>query len=130
MSVLEKWIWNPLTPASVPAGARISAGKSGSVLMSLPTSAEVSVNCVPASCMPSPESPAKRIVTEGTACTGLCRPFAPCGDAPPCGVPGGAWGACAAEALGWFEAAGGAFVWVVPVVRLMTVFDCESGPSF
>ena len=30
------------------AGGGISAGKSGSVLMSLPTSAEVSVNCVPA----------------------------------------------------------------------------------
>src|SRR5215216_18464 len=71
MSVEEKWIWNPETPASVPAGARISAGKSGSVLMSLPTSADVSVNCVPASCMPSPESPAKRIVTEGKRVTGF-----------------------------------------------------------
>ena len=55
----------------MPAGARISAGKSGSVLMSLPTRADVSVNCVPASCMPSPESPAKRIVTDGSVCTGL-----------------------------------------------------------
>ena len=33
---LEKLIWNALTPASDPAGARISAGKSGSVLKSLP----------------------------------------------------------------------------------------------
>src|SRR5687767_15508638 len=66
MSVLENWIWYPETPASVPAGARISAGKSGNVLMSLPTRAEVSVNCVPASCIPSPESPAKRIVTLGS----------------------------------------------------------------
>ena len=32
----EKWIWNPETPGSEPAGARISAGKSGNVLMSLP----------------------------------------------------------------------------------------------
>ena len=28
-SLDEKWTWNPLTPGSVPAGARISAGKSG-----------------------------------------------------------------------------------------------------
>ena len=31
-----KLIWKPETPGSEPAGARISAGKSGSVLMSLP----------------------------------------------------------------------------------------------
>src|SRR5207253_6851680 len=36
---------------------------SGTVLMSLPNTAEVRVNWVPVSCMPSPESPAKRIVT-------------------------------------------------------------------
>src|SRR5213082_1392808 len=71
MSVLEKWIWNPLTPASVPAGARISAGKSGSVLMSLPISADVSVNCIPANCIPSPESPAKRTVTDGSLWMGF-----------------------------------------------------------
>src|SRR5688500_963322 len=71
MSLDENWIWYPLTPASVPAGARISAGKSGSVLMSLPTSADVSVNCVPASCIPSPLSPAKRIVTDGSVVIGL-----------------------------------------------------------
>ena len=29
MSSLAKWIWKPDTPASEPAGARISAGKSG-----------------------------------------------------------------------------------------------------
>src|SRR5438445_5158901 len=77
MSVEEKWIWNPDTPASVPAGARISAGKSGSVLMSLPTSADVSVNCVPANCMPSPLSPAKRTVTDGSATTGFGWPLVP-----------------------------------------------------
>src|ERR1043165_5926186 len=71
MSVDEKWTWKPLTPASVPAGARISAGKSGNVLISLPTSAEVSVNCVPASCIPSPESPANRMVTDGNFVIGL-----------------------------------------------------------
>ena len=43
--------------------------------MSLPTRADVSVNCVPASCMPSPESPAKRMVTDGSAWIGL--PFPP-----------------------------------------------------
>src|ERR1051326_7898462 len=63
MSWLEKFNWKPLTPGKLPAGARISAGKSGSVEMSLPTIAEVLVNCVPVSCMPSPESPAKRMVT-------------------------------------------------------------------
>src|SRR2546423_6992005 len=31
--------------------------------MSLPTIAEVLVNCVPVNCIPSPESPANRIVT-------------------------------------------------------------------
>ena len=63
MSWLEKFNWNPLTPGKLPAGARISAGKSGSVEMSLPTTAEVLVNCVPVNCIPSPESPAKRMVT-------------------------------------------------------------------
>ena len=37
MSEALKWTWNPETPASVPAGARISAGKSGNVAMSLPS---------------------------------------------------------------------------------------------
>ena len=63
MSRLLKLTWNPLTPGKEPAGARISAGKSGNVLMSLPRMADVLVNCVPVNCMPSPESPAKRIVT-------------------------------------------------------------------
>ena len=56
----EKLIWNPDTPYSVPAGARISAGKSGNVERSLPTMAAVVVNCEPVTCMPSPESPQKR----------------------------------------------------------------------
>src|SRR5919201_5723303 len=73
MSWLEKCTWNPDTPASVPAGARISAGKSGRVLTSLPRMAEALVNWVPASCMPSPESPAKRMVTESSSCTGARR---------------------------------------------------------
>src|SRR5258708_5545132 len=63
MSWLEKFNWKPLTPGRLPAGARISAGKSGNVEMSLPIIADVLVNCVPVSCMPSPESPAKRMVT-------------------------------------------------------------------
>src|SRR5262245_29978398 len=63
MSRLLKFNWNPLTPGSDPAGARISAGKSGKVLISLPNTAEVFVNCVPVTCIPSPESPANRMVT-------------------------------------------------------------------
>src|SRR5215510_11406599 len=44
------------------------AGKTaGRVEMSLPTIAEVLVNCVPVSCIPSPESPAKRIVTASSS---------------------------------------------------------------
>ena len=69
MSVDEKLIWNPDTPGSEPAGARISAGKSGSVLMSLPKTAAVRVNWVPVSCMPSPESPANRMVTRSSSST-------------------------------------------------------------
>jgi hypothetical protein len=73
ISLELKLIWKPLTPGREPAGARISAGKSGSVLMSLPKTAAVRVNCVPVNCMPSPESPAKRIVTRSsswTCCSG------------------------------------------------------------
>ncbi len=91
MSLLEKLSWKPLTPGSEPAGARISAGKSGSVLMSLPKTAEVRVNWVPVSCMPSPESPANRMVTRssswtaGGGCVGSLvvtrRPARPCADA-------------------------------------------------
>ena len=44
MSRLLKLIWKPLTPGREPAGARISAGKSGSVLTSLPKTAAVRVN--------------------------------------------------------------------------------------
>ena len=44
MSWSEKWIWKPETPGSEPAGARISAGKSGSVEMSLPSTAVSVVN--------------------------------------------------------------------------------------
>ena len=52
-------------------GARISAGKSGSVLMSLPKMADVFVICVPASCIPSPESPQKRTVMSSRSMTRL-----------------------------------------------------------
>ena len=67
MSVELKLIWKPETPGSEPAGARISAGKSGRVLMSLPKTAAVRVNWVPVSCIPSPESPAKRMVTRSSS---------------------------------------------------------------
>ena len=52
--------WNADTPLTVPAGARISAGKSGRVDRSLPNEALTDVNRSPVNCMPSPESPAKR----------------------------------------------------------------------
>src|SRR5437879_4491704 len=39
--------------------------------MSLPTIADVLVDCVPVNCMPSPESPAKRIVTVSNSSIGL-----------------------------------------------------------
>src|SRR5262245_43255220 len=65
----EKLIWKPETPGSVPAGARISAGKSGKVARSFPATAVVAVNCVPVSCIPSPESPAKRITTRSRVST-------------------------------------------------------------
>src|SRR5262245_38826566 len=69
MSKLEKLSWKALTPGREPWGARISAGMSGTVLMSLPKTAEVLVNCVPVSCMPSPESPANLMVTRSTSMT-------------------------------------------------------------
>ena len=71
MSREAKWTWKPDTPASVPFGARISAGKSGNVATSLPASAEVLVSWLPASCMPSPESPAKRTTTESSSSIGF-----------------------------------------------------------
>src|SRR4051812_10728307 len=61
------WTWNDDTPANVPAGARISAGKFGNVARSLPNAAESSVNRSPTNCMPSPESPANRITTRSSA---------------------------------------------------------------
>ena len=57
MSREAKWIWKLETPARLPAGARISAGKLGSVARSLPNTAVASVKRPPASCIPSPESP-------------------------------------------------------------------------
>jgi hypothetical protein len=67
MSDEPKLIWNAETPNSVPCGARISAGKSGNVARSLPARAVESVNCPPVSCIPSPESPAKRTTTDSGA---------------------------------------------------------------
>src|SRR5579871_2636452 len=65
------WIWNADTPARVPAGARISAGKSGSVARSFPNGARTDVKRSPVSCMPSPESPAKRMTTSGSCSVAL-----------------------------------------------------------
>ena len=55
-------------PGSVPAGARISAGKSGKVARSLPNRAAVLVNWLPVICMPSPESPQKRMTAWSSCC--------------------------------------------------------------
>src|SRR5438105_8828972 len=71
MSWSAKWSWKPLTPGSEPAGARISAGKSGRVERSLPKSAVSLVKRPPVSCIPSPESPANRMVTWSSCSTRL-----------------------------------------------------------
>src|SRR6266851_2490178 len=71
MSWSAKWTWKLDTPGSVPAGARISAGKFGSVDRSLPKAAVSWVKRSPASCMPSPESPAKRMMTRSSCWTCL-----------------------------------------------------------
>ena len=77
MSREAKWIWKAETPASVPAGARISAGKSGSVTRSLPIIAVAAANRVPASCIPSPESPANRTTTRSFSMTSFKCPVTP-----------------------------------------------------
>src|SRR4051794_36478258 len=82
MSREAKWIWNAETPATVPAGARISAGKSGRVARALPKTAVASVNRLPANCIPSPESPAIRTTTRSRvslAFTLLFKPVRPFG---------------------------------------------------
>ena len=71
MSWSAKWTWKPDTPGSEPAGARISAGKSGNVARSFPSIAVSLVNRSPVSCMPSPESPAKRMITASRCSTFL-----------------------------------------------------------
>ena len=82
MSKFAKCTWNELTPGRVPAGARISAGKFGRVDRSLPNSAVSLVNRLPVSCMPSPESPARRMTTRSRATTLLVRPPGPPPPAP------------------------------------------------
>src|SRR6476646_9817465 len=81
MSWSAKCSWKPDTPGSEPAGARISAGKSGNVARSLPESAVSEVKRPPVSCMPSPESPAKRMTTDSSCSTGFATnpaTLAPC----------------------------------------------------
>ncbi len=73
MSWSAKCSWKAETPGRVPAGARISAGKSGSVERSLPKDAVSVVKRSPVSCMPSPESPAKRMMTRSSCWTSLAR---------------------------------------------------------
>src|SRR4051812_37123490 len=74
MSWSAKCSWKELTPGRVPVGARISAGKLGSVDRSLPKDAVSLVNRLPVSCMPSPESPASRMTTRSRVTTLLTRP--------------------------------------------------------
>src|SRR3954447_19784178 len=74
MSWSAKCSWKELTPGRVPVGARISAGKLGSVDRSLPKLAVSLVNRLPVSCMPSPESPASRMTTRSSSTTLLTRP--------------------------------------------------------
>jgi hypothetical protein len=49
MSKSAKWTWKLDTPGSVPAGARISAGKLGRVTRSFPISAVSAANRLPES---------------------------------------------------------------------------------
>src|SRR3954463_14500529 len=74
MSWSAKCSWKELTPGRVPVGARISAGKLGSVDRSLPNVAVSLVKRPPVSCMPSPESPASRMTTRSSSTTLLTRP--------------------------------------------------------
>src|SRR4051812_13828967 len=69
MSREAKWIWNADTPASVPAGGRVSGGKSGNGTRAVPSIAVASVKRLPTSCMPSPESPANRTTTRSLSWT-------------------------------------------------------------
>src|SRR3954470_5444173 len=71
MAGSAKWSWKPDPPGSDQAGARISAGKSGKVERSLPLSAVSEVKRPPVSCMPSPESPAKRMTTDSSCSPGF-----------------------------------------------------------
>src|SRR4029079_17402445 len=71
MSWSAKWSWKPDTPGSDPAGALISAGKSGNVARSFPSIAVSLVKRSPVSCIPSPESPAKRMITPSRFSTRL-----------------------------------------------------------
>ena len=66
-----KCSWKLETPGRVPWGARISAGKFGRVDRSLPIAAVSLVKRSPVSCIPSPESPAKRITTRSSVWTVL-----------------------------------------------------------
>src|SRR3954463_4229859 len=83
MSWSAKCSWKPETPGRDPAGARISAGKPGNVARSLPESAVSEVKRPPVSCMPSPESPAKRMTTDSSCSTGFATNPATLAPSPP-----------------------------------------------
>ena len=69
MSWSEMCTWKADTPAIVPAGARISAGKFGQGREVVAERRRELVNRSPTSCMPSPESPANRITTWSSVST-------------------------------------------------------------
>src|SRR5699024_8927571 len=83
--------WKLETPGRVPAGARISAGKFGRVDRSFPNDAVSWVNRSPVSCMPSPESPAKRMMTRSSCSICFATELDDLLGEPPVVMGGGAW---------------------------------------
>src|SRR5690625_833588 len=90
MSWSAKCNWKLDTPGRVPAGARISAGKFGSVDRSLPNDAVSWVNRSPVNCIPSPESPAKRMMTRSNCSICLATEIDDLLGGPPVVTGGGA----------------------------------------
>ncbi|CAM5478443.1 hypothetical protein STENM327S_01535 [Streptomyces tendae] len=97
MSWSAKCSWKDETPGRVPAGARISAGKFGSVDRSLPNDAVSEVKRSPVSCIPSPESPANRMITRSSRRTSFAPTGLRCAPTTVSSVPS----ACSAGLLTW-----------------------------
>ncbi len=97
MSWSAKCSWNDETPGRVPAGARISAGKFGSVERSFPKEAVSEVKRSPVSCIPSPESPANRMMTRSRRWTSFTPAGLRCSPTNVLSAPS----ACSAGLLTW-----------------------------